>query len=345
MFESLINRLKKQTRQLAVSFDEQMIRFLEVTLNQKKIVQVHQAFSVENKLMDEAGRIDKESWKLFLKETIKPHKIKAKQVHVVIPTSNVIVRQQVMPDIPEKDLKQMIHYEIGSTIHLPFELPVIDVVKVNMEETVYMENGEVGSQVVLVAAPGNLIYPVVEGFVESGFEPKSVDIPALSVYRLLKIYHPEEKNNAILFTYITEHGVDLHIFDKGILWFTRHIVIDAIQESSMSGNGFDAKTILERIQSQEFYQSFAMDLANEMERAINFFKYTLNNRDQTVKSCWIVTDRNFNDGFYHFLQSRIEITVNPLFYQSSTTNFTTEDLNGYEIGIGVLYKEVKNHGN
>ncbi|WP_339059934.1 pilus assembly protein PilM [Tepidibacillus marianensis] len=330
---------------MAISFDEQVIRFLEVTLNQEKIVEIHQAFSVENKLMDEAGRVDKESWKQFLKETVKPHKIKAKQVHVVIPTSNVIVRQQVMPNLPEKDLKQMIHYEIGSSIHLPFELPVIDVVKVNTGEAVYKEDGEVGSQVVLVAAPGDLIFPIVEGLVDSGFETKSVDIPALSIYRLLKLYHPEQKNEAILLTHITDHGVDLHIFDKGILWFTRHIVIDISQESTIPEAGLDAKALLERIQSQEFYQSFVLDLANEMERAINFFQYTLNNRDQSIKSCWIVSNHLFNEGFYQYLQSRMEIVVTPLPYQSNSTKFTSEDLNGYELGIGALYREVKNNGN
>ncbi|TCS79052.1 type IV pilus biogenesis protein PilM [Tepidibacillus fermentans] len=345
MFHRFKFRLNKNKRQLAICFEEKMIRFIEVTLNQERIVEIHQAFSLENKLMNEAGHVDKESWKRFLKETVKPYKIKAKQVHVVIPTSNVIVRQHVMPNLPEKELKQMIHYEIGNTIHLPFELPVVDIVKIKTEGAIYKDDGEEGSQVVLVAAPGQMIYPIVEGLLDVGLEVKSVDIPATSLYRLFKTNYPERKEEPMIIAEIMNHGVDLHIFDRGILWFTRHIQMDFTEEPSLIEGTINVKALLERIQSQEYYQSFVLDLANEMERAMNFFQYTLNNRDQAINSCWIVSKHKLNENFYLYLQNRLEIEVNPLIYQPKSTKVMSVDLSGYDKGIGTLCREVTNRGN
>ena len=346
MLEKITRKLTRPHRELVITFTEDQIKFLELTRTSEKSLTIHQSFSMENKLIDENGKVEKEIWKSFLKEQVKANKIKAKEVHVIIPTSYVIVRHQVMPNLPEKELKQMIHYEIGSTLHLPFELPVIDLVKVKTEETVYNEDGEVGSQVVLVAASGNLVYPIVEGIVENNLVPKSVDIPSLGLYRLFKLYHPEQKADPILIMEIDEKGADLHIFDREILWFTRHIPL----EMSSFGEGVkeevsDAKMLLEHIQFQENYQSFVFDLANEMERAINFFQYTLNNRENAIKSCWIASNLTFPDSFYRLLEQRIEIEAKSLEYKDSTGKFSIEELKGFEVGIGAILREVKISGN
>jgi len=340
---------KKTTRQLSISFDDQCIQFVEATIDDKGIKEVHNVFKEENSVIKDGGALDKFKWNHLVKKVLKEKKIKAKIVHVILPTSLVIVRHQVMPQLSEQELKQMIHYEVGSTIHLPFEAPVIDVVKVDTGEAVYKDDGEIGTQVALVAAPGNLVYPLVEVLLENRLKPKSVDIPALSLYRLFKQNYPELKNDAVLISHVTRDGVDLHIFENGIVWFTRHIPLalqDADRENvDIVDNLPDAKTLLERIQSKEVYQSFIIDFASEMERAVNFYQYTLNNRDSTIASCWISSDIPFPDTFYLFLQQRMDIEVKQLTYEIDKEKIAESQLTGFEIAVGTLFREVNNDGN
>ncbi|KXG43049.1 pilus assembly protein PilM [Tepidibacillus infernus] len=344
------NIFSKKQRLLSIVFEEHKIRFLEASIIEREISTVHQVFSIENSIVDEGGILDKKKWTELLKTQVKQYKIKAKSVHLVIPSSFIIVRQLTLPDVQEKDLKQMVQFEIGSTIHLPFEQPIIDLVKIKTKEPILNEEGELAAQVVLVAAPGQLIYPLVEGLQENRLKAKIIDIPALSLYRLFKQLHPQLKDEPILLSYVTKEGIDIHILDEGIVWFTRHIpmVITSFLSDLSVEEVLDAKTLLERIQKKENYQSYVFDLGNEIERAINFFQYTLNKRDKRMKGCWIATDLPFTDSFYQYLQERIDVTVHQLTCQPKqiTVPMTNEQLLGYEVAAGMLFKEVRHgHGN
>ncbi len=360
MKKKLLRLIKNKTRLLTVSLEEDCVRFLEVTIKNKQIQTIHQAFSLKHSMIGDGGKLDKGQWEEILKQQVKEYKIKAKLVHIVIPSSLVIVRHQAMPDVPEKDLKQMVQFEIGTSIHLPFDLPIVDLVKLKSDQPVYNDEGELASSVMIVAAPGDLIYPMVEILQENGFKPKYVDIPALSLYRIFSAIHENKKDDPILLVNISRFGVDLHIFANSILWFTRHyeMAIDSFvkrqeqikefaeveEESSkqevLNGKIYDAKTLLDRIQEKENYQSFVTELGHEIERAINFFRFTLNHQDQKINHCYISSLFDLPIEFYNQIQERLDMEVHSLRYTSENKKLETERLLGYEVGIGMLFREV-----
>ena len=350
MKKKLMKLLRTKSRILTITLEEDCVRFLEVTIKNKQIQTIHQAFSLKHSMIGDGGKLDKGKWEAMLKEQVKEYKIKAKLVHLVVPSSLVIVRHQAMPDVPEKDLKQMIQYEIGTSIHLPFDLPVVDLVKLKSDQPVYNDEGELASSVMIVAAPGDLIYPMVEILQDNGFKPKYVDIPALSLYRMFTAFHENKKNDPILLVNISRYGVDLHIFADSILWFTRHyeMAIDSFvkrkekieENANVTGKIFDAQTLLEKIQEKENYQSFVSDLGYEIERAINFFQFTLNHQDQKINQCYISSLFDMPMEFYNQIQERLDMEVNPLRYTNENKNLAAERLLGYEVGIGMLFREV-----
>ena len=55
----------------------------------------------------------------------------SKEVHLAIPTQNILIRKITsLPDIGEKELAKLLEFEVGERIHLPFENPIYDFVKV-----------------------------------------------------------------------------------------------------------------------------------------------------------------------------------------------------------------------
>ncbi|OEF98057.1 hypothetical protein BHF71_03280 [Vulcanibacillus modesticaldus] len=315
----------KKLRQLAIVFDDYTIRFVEVTTKNDDIIAIHHVSTVENNVV-ENGILDKEKWKDLLLEQLESNNIKAKTVRIVIPSSIVIIRHQTMPDIPVKDLKQIVQHELGYSIHLPFNNPIFDLVKVKSDLPIFNEVGEQAIQVVLVAAPGSFIFPLVDVLYENKMKPKVIDIPALSLYRLFSHLYPYQSDDALLLVNVTKHGVDAHILDKGILAFTRHIPME--------------------VSNSENYQPFISDFAYEIERAINFYQYTLNNRDKKINSCWITSEIDFPEDFYRLLKERLDISVNPLVYKNSELSQQGDEYKGYEVGIGLfLRKAVVENGN
>jgi len=336
----------RKKRELAITFDDDWIRFIEASVKKTKnkhhnIVQIHHVSTIENDLIED-GRLHREKWEQLLKQHIKENKIKAKMVKVAIPNSMVIIRQQSMPDLPLKDIKQILIHEIGNTIHLPFQAPVMDVIKID-EPPVMNEEGEAEIKVELVAAPGQFIYPLVEGLKANKLKPLVIDIPALSLYRFFTLHHSTVKDEPILLASVTKKGVDMHILLKGVLGFTRHIpmAIEDFIVTDTEEKVMDAKTLLEKIQERENYQSFTSNLAYEIDRAVNFYQYTLNNRDKNLKGAWIASDMDFPQGFYDILQNRIDTQVFPLNYnQEEWTEEENKRHKGYEVGIGLLLRKV-----
>lgn len=331
-----------KSRELAIVIDENCIRFLEVTLKKNQIFKIHKHLVIDNNLLQDSGNLDKFKFRHILKTTIKEFKIKAQTVHVVIPSSLAIVRQQIMPNLPGKELKQMVNFEIGNTIHLPFEMPVFDIVKTNSEQPADNEQGEDTCQVAIVAASGKVVYPLVEILKENKLRPKTIDIPALSLYRLFSFINPDLKDEPVLLGYLTRFGIDLHILDKGILGFTRHIPFemgDFINED-LKNKELNDQMLLNKIQEQDNNNSFFAALSHEIERAIDFYQYTLNNRDRKIQGCYLASNIDFSDQFYQYLQDRVDIELSPLYYQrDDLTEEEAKQYKGFEVGLGMFFRK------
>jgi len=324
----------KRKRELVIIIDDYTIRFLEITSQNDRIKVIHHKSTINNVIMKD-GVIDKSSWNAILKQQLKLNKIKARFVTIVIPSSTVILRQQTMPDLPKKNLKEILNFEIGNTIHFPFINSVFDFIKLETNTPIFNENGEPALQLALIAAPSDLIIPIIEVLRRNKLRVTSVEIPALSLYRLGSYSYPDLKDEVLLLSYITKDGVDIHIVDRGIPSFTRHIPMDLrghLQSYDSEAAVDEELTVSEGIKKEKVYIAFSADLAFELERAINFYHYTLNNREKSVSSCLIATDLDFTEGFYNVLNERIEQEVKPLYFQFG-------DVKGYEVGIGVFLEK------
>lgn len=285
-----------------------------------------------------------------IKKMINPKirsKLKRKQTHMSIPTQHIIVRRITsLPDLPIKELAQLIPFEMSENVPLPFEDPVYDFVKVGtlsagieepmqddqaaasldlLGEAMVAEEQDLGpkSDLLLIASSHQLAATLGEGIRKAGLKPVSAEIRALSLQRVIHFMQPDWLQDVEIVVDIAEHSSDIHIFRDGHLSFTRNV---NSMHRSMIEDEFDEEL-------------FAEDLSGELERAIHFFRYSMNERERAIKRVIIVGE--FQDTLLDRLSQQTSLLIMKPDYkafQQGGRYHTSELLSQAAVSIGLALR-------
>jgi type IV pilus assembly protein PilM len=312
----------------------------------------------------EGGRVrDLKELSSVLNKSKQDSKKWSKLVHIAVPTQHVILRKiDSLPDLPEKELARLIHFEIGESIHLPFDQPIYDFVMVGsieekrnmggdsfdtLAEQAELEEGmRSNSNVLFIATSKKLAEDLHSCVKQASLKPLTAEIRATALQRLILTLHPDwfKETEAIL--NISEDSTDLHIFNQGVLEFTRNIAIS--KSSFMLDNQFASfdHEVAATVEASETVQawdenSYLDDLMNEVGRAQNFYRYTLNQGKQEFRQ--LILTGGFSDSLYAKLSDRLPYTVtrinfNPLLSEEFEEK-SLLDCNSVAIGLALRGKE------
>ncbi|MGZ4121584.1 MAG: type IV pilus biogenesis protein PilM [Tumebacillaceae bacterium] len=339
---------------LGVEINEQRLLLAEMkkkgdTWLLQKVVQA----AIPSEVMSDGKVNQVDTLAELLKETLRSAKIRSKTTHLVVPSQYVVIRQLQLPDLPKKQLSKVIDFELQNSIHLPFEDPIYDFVKlgkVNREQP--LEDGEESDvdecEVTLIASSQSAIDPVVEAAKRAGLKPVSVDIRALALERAYRRFAETDDQRTILFVDVAESSTDLHIFSGETLKFTRNIpmLLEQYKIEEERIKPFDVLEILEYFQENTNFRSYTEDLSYEIERSVNFFRYTLNNRDEALSEIVLTGLMPKSGIFAAYLQERLpdmKVSVMPFAGLELSEHVQESDFDPYEfaIPVGLALKEVK----
>ena len=314
--------------------------------------------------------------------------ILSKEVHLAIPTQNILIRKITsLPDIGEKELAKLLQFEVGERIHLPFENPIYDFVKVGSilpdsmeekdeidEETLSLDDLAQGiqkdlegpkSEILLFATSQSLSQDLADVCDDAGLKPLTAEIRGLALQRLLSYAHPRWLNEIEMIIDASENSVDIHIFKDGYIVFSRMMSIqsnDYVSNITTPQSNNDDVLLFEEdlptysvTQSQiaatldevrSFNQdSYVNDVALEIERAQNFFRYSLNERESEFKR--IIVTGESTDEIFEPLKERMgsEEIVRIDYRSILNPDFTNEELLdscSVAIGLAMRANEIKN---
>lgn len=323
------------------------------------------------------GRIkDRVTLLQAINKTLAADHFKSKKVHFVLPSPVVMVRYMKLPDLAMPDLRKLVEFEIKHQIHLPFEEPYFDLIKLNgSEEGVQRKvtqikgkrgpeieqpeepgwgeaaassgggassnadllfggqtnesqgeakNDETSIQcdVMLAIAPREVVEEYAELLEDALLKPASVEIKGLSLYRLMAWLYPETYDTGTyLVVDLNEISADVSIYDLGQLRITRSAAVTLkseadpmptaqISEPSTDG-GLFAEFEVQAPQPTGFEQACA-ELAGELDRIINFFRYSLNNRTKEIHRVFVTGDLPRLSEVIEQLQQRMNTKVEPI---------------------------------
>lgn len=194
--------------------------------------------------------------------------------------------------------------------------------------------------VLLTAAPRAMIeqyMQVVQSV--SKLKVKSIEIKALSLLRLMQHAQLLPEDAACLSVDINDTSADLSIFHNGQLKITRSIPV-SMENAAVQRTMLEDSLFSQFMNPEAEFQSSCNDLAHEIERLMNFYRYSLNHRDQQFQQIYLSGDVERLSDAAAIISDRLSLPVHVLYSEllqskavSMKTNFPI-----YAVPIGLALR-------
>lgn len=261
-----------------------------------------------------------------------------RKVTIALPSSVTFLRTLRMPRMKKHKLREVIQFQIGKEIHLPFANPVfdfdflppsLDVAKEGGDDD--SRHGQPGSRedevpVLLVAAPGEVVNGLRHAFEQANVELGVMEVKGLSILRALKAMGRKPAGNLV----IMEFGMDrieAHFYQTGALVFSRtlelvperYIASAAAAEPGLPADGTkpqkdrtdetphtNAWMLLEKLGLEDRFENMVLELSYQVERFMNFFQHTFHQaNEQPVRNLWLTGQVPFPERLLKSMSERL----------------------------------------
>lgn len=275
---------------LGIEIGSSTIKLIEVT--RKAATITIEKFSVldtpKGSIQD--GVIDQlESIRQVISKEIKKKQYRAKQVVAVVDSSNIIIRRTIINQMPEKAIRQLL--EIKTDEYLPVEKE-----NYQIDFRVLRELDEEGvnkNEILLVAAPNEVIVPIAKLIKDLKLQPILISIPSEALGNVFGVEKRMiyEALDDLLVLDIGGKSTTATVISRGQAILTRSInfgvdsINDAINENGgsekVAATSKDEQHLLDIIRPQIEYS-----IISELERILQFYYSTFENRP--IKKIYLV---------------------------------------------------------
>ncbi|QFF99570.1 pilus assembly protein PilM [Psychrobacillus glaciei] len=217
----------------------------------------------------------------ILKDLIKGWGIKRYDVRFFVPDSSVMMKTFEHPkELSSSKLKGYVEMELGRTIHLPFSQPLIDV---------YDEKPNDG-EATLFAAPSEDIFKMGGILDDLSLHPTISDVRTLSTIRFMEKVKTFVADKSYLITDWSINGVSISIYTPGKLEFLRYQTIDSPTQNWQSRQENEKDVMCFYDGEIEEYRSLLIDQIAEIDRILNFYRFSLYKGEKAVDEIIILGD-------------------------------------------------------
>ncbi|MBU8905046.1 type IV pilus biogenesis protein PilM [Desertibacillus haloalkaliphilus] len=284
---------------------------------------------VENgKVVDELAFVG------MIESCVRDWGIKNRPVQFFVPDSTVIMKKVEVPlDVADDEVNGYIMMELGSSIHLPFSNPVLDVHVLPAVEGQDVREG------FLFAAPEDEVLTYTELLDEAKLKPIAADVTALALYRYFYQQDIAATKSNYLFAKFDLTTVNISIFSEHHPEFIRHQTLDLGNDAWTSSYQQETKQLSWRYKgNEEEIWSKLDDQLQEIERILNFYRYSMHQGNKQVTNIIVTGDHPYLTGIKEQLAERVEIPVS--ITEAKETDGKQSFSQGFIATIGLSLKEV-----
>ncbi|WP_046173967.1 type IV pilus biogenesis protein PilM [Domibacillus indicus] len=240
---------QKKDKTINFTITDEAIRFVEL---RQSMVERFGERQLPEGIIVRGDLVKSDELQDILNNVVDEWKLKNRHVRFTIPDRFVAIKEEkVDRDLTLDEIKNFFFMQIGSTIHLPFEEPVFDVVV-----TGYEENKQ---SVLLVAAPEQVVEEYSRLFEHARLKPAAADIAPLALYRLFHSHGNTNENAHELLIQLEKNVMTLSIFHQHRLKFIKPVFIekneDILEFEDISGSGDLADALSEIEKVVNFYEN------------------------------------------------------------------------------------------
>lgn len=268
-------------RPLGLAIEQTGIRY--VRLNTKKasgvarkgMLPLPAGMIIDNDIADRHGLGE------LLKRWVKKEGLRGSQVSLSIPPSQIIIRKMAMPTTNRKQLDQLVRLEVETGLHLPFDHAVYDYMVTDTDET--------SMQLLVFAAPGQLIESYMELLHEAGLKVQNIEISATALARAVVLREHMDFTDTMLI-HLDRTMLDVYLFHDGHPLFLRTINLydltpppgepsywpgegTAAQEAAAASQTLSSDS--EEPEPEQLSAEQLVEITAEISRMLNFYQYSL----------------------------------------------------------------------
>ncbi|WNF35921.1 pilus assembly protein PilM [Bacillaceae bacterium IKA-2] len=280
------------------------------------------------------GKIsDREHVEAVLEECVDTWKLKNRDVNFIVPDSTVLFKKLSIPnDIPDDEIKGYLYFEIGTTIHLPFEDPIFDFYVLGQKDE--------KKEILLFGAPEQIINDYTELLEDVKLTPKVADISPLCTYRLYHALDLFVREEHLLLLQISIGSISLSIFheEKPVFMRNIHVSSDEVLWSNKINDQGEFSVVCEDIDKMK---GNLKDNLMEIERVVNFYKFSINQGKAGITKTFLTGDHPY----LSYIKEQLDSTTG---MQSATfTDHVFETIKGeivptqFYLPLSLVLKEVK----
>ncbi|MGD6899082.1 type IV pilus biogenesis protein PilM [Bacillus infantis] len=318
-----------KNRVINITVKDHVVRMAELKNNKEPQVLRSEERYLPNGIIREGKIQDSETLTAILEECISEWKIKGKEIAFLVPDPVIIIRKLSIPqDVSAEEIKGYLYMELGTSIHLPFEDPVFDYT--------ILETAESGTkEILLFAAPEEVVHEYVSVFEEARLKPVLADISCLALYRLYYELDLLDSEENLMMVQVDIQQVNVSIFENHKPVFMRHLLmdIDSGKWELEPGNQ------LTYLGDKEEIISPLEDIYKELDRVMSFYRYSLHQGNRQITRVLVDGDHPWLGKLHEELNSRLDAPV-VLLADPAELGEKPSFLPQFNLNVGLGLKEV-----
>lgn len=289
--------LKKKSH-ISIEITDYVVRVLRKTEKEDDVWEVVE-IPLELGVVTDSTIVDEMSFYELLKENIGKIGGRRQKARIFVPDTSVLLKTFEHPnEVKNNDLKGYVQMELGRTIHLPFQDALVDVHDPNPND----------GHAVLFAVPPEEVGKVVGILQDVNLEPEAADIRALCNVRLLESIGKINANQVYLIADWSINELNLCIYSTNNVEFLRYqsIETDLVKwEPSILGDEveFDYNSEMEE------YMVHVTEQVLELDRVLNFFRFSLHKGEKAVTEIIVMGDNPFLKEISDVIRENIDLPV------------------------------------
>ncbi|MCK1996564.1 pilus assembly protein PilM [Psychrobacillus psychrodurans] len=270
---------KKTKRYVVLDLNEYIVRAIVMAGSDIEQAAVYE-YPLNKDIFENDILVDEMALYETLKTIIELWGIKRYNVRFFVPDSTVMMKTFEHPsDVTSAKLKGYVEMELGQTIHLPFSQPLIDVYDFKPDD----------GEAVLFAAPSEEVNKIAGLLDDLHLNPTTADVRSLATIRFLEKTIGLEERLSYLIAEWSISGVSISIYTGGKVEFLRYQTIDTFKEKWQSKEENNETSFSYEGQMEE-YQSQLIDQIAEIDRILNFYRFSLYKGEKAVDEIIILGD-------------------------------------------------------
>lgn len=221
-------------------------------------------------------------------------------VRFFVPDPTVLLKTFEHPsDISKDKLKEYVQMELGHSIHLPFEDPLVDVV----------DPDENDGQAMLFATSSEEVNKLMTLFLDVNLVPEVADIRALCSLRLLDHIGQLEENKTYLLANWLINELSICIYSNGNVDFIRYQPISTEMPNWRGKQLAEDEVAFTYEGDLDDYRMVVTDQILELDRIMNFFRYSLHKGEKVVDEIILLGDNPILKQIQEFLNENLSVPI------------------------------------